>query len=174
MIRNKLHIATNFSSIRAIALDIVIALLLFLTMFSCCYSFVEPQIVPKWYAFIAGTVFLCGVVLLSSKIPRITIDSITICALIFLSYLLIRNIFETPNPISIKTLSLASFISLYLMFKILKGKEVQVFNCLVIIVCLLQTGYGILQYIGYMPALVGFTVISSFDNPGGYAACLAA
>ena len=174
MIRYKLHATGNFSGIRTMVLDIAIAILLFTTMFPCCYDFVEAQILPKIYAFILGTVFLCLAVLISTKTPQIIIDSITIYTLIFLLYVLIRNAFGVPNPISIHTISIISFISLYLIFKVLKSEHIQHLNWLIIIVCLLQTSYGILQYTGYLPALAGFSVSGSFDNPCGYAACLAA
>jgi tetratricopeptide (TPR) repeat protein len=40
--------------------------------------------------------------------------------------------------------------------------------------CTTQALYGILQYVGFFPAIGGFRITGSFDNPAGFAACLCA
>jgi O-antigen ligase len=47
--------------------------------------------------------------------------------------------------------------------------------CLIIVtLCVLQAVYGILQYVNMFPAVNGFRVTGSFDNPAGFAASLCA
>ncbi|MDR0574022.1 MAG: O-antigen ligase family protein [Tannerella sp.] len=75
----------------------------------------------------------------------------------------------------------AALLLVYIVFSFFTGKgEVTGRNsmpaaCLIIVtLCLLQAVYGILQYVNMFPAVNGFRVTGSFDNPAGFAASLCA
>jgi O-antigen ligase len=57
----------------------------------------------------------------------------------------------------------------------LQYKSLFSFICFITtILCVGQASYGILQYFNGLPAVNGFRVTGSFDNPAGFAACLCA
>lgn len=171
---DRLHTTVNFLNIRAIVLHSSIALLLFSTLFFSHSGFVEAHIVPKWYGFIAGTVLLT--LAYSSSFARqriaISLNYIDIAVSIFLGYLLARMLLvETPAT---TILSLTSFILLYFLFRAIPKDEIRYFNIIVVCLCVVQALYGIGQWTGLFSATAGFRMTGNFNNPAGFAACLAA
>ena len=162
------------STTRAIVIHLSIALLFFCTLFVSHSGFVEAQIVPKWYGFIAGTVLLALVyaVLFARQSIKISLTYIDIAVSIFLGYLLVRICLAGAPAINI--LALTSFILLYFLFKVIPENEIKYLGIIVVCLCAAQALYGIGQWVGIFPAAAGFKVIGSFDNPAGLAACLAA
>lgn len=159
-------------TVKAIVLYSAITLVLFLTLFVSYSGFIEAQILPKWYGFIAGTVLLTGFwfVLFSRRI-EISLDSITIATSIFLGYLLLRIAVIGAPAIGI--LALVSFILLYFIFRVISPNEMEYFGIVVVCLCVIQAVYGIEQCFGIFNSPMAFDVVGSFDNPAGYAACLA-
>lgn len=174
MNRNKFGVAANLSNIRAIVLHSTIALLLFSTLFVSHSGFVEAQIVPKWYGFIAGTGLLtlgCSALFIRQKI-KISLNYPDIFVSIFLGYLLVRMCFVGAPAINI--LALTSFILLYFLFRAISKDEIRYFGIIIVCLCAVQAMYGIGQWAGIFPATAGFKMTGSFNNPAGLAACLAA
>ena len=160
--------------IRALVINAAIALMLFSTMFLNCRGFVESEIASKWYAFTGGSVLLGFGLLVLIKRPKIAIDKISILAAAFIFYLFARIFFSgSPQP-DIFILSIASFASTYLSFKLIDDWDLHNTDLLIVIACLLQAVYGLLQYIGIFYVSRGFDITGSFDNPAGFAACLSA
>lgn len=160
--------------IRALVINAAIALMLFSTMFLNYRGFVESEIVSKWYAFTGGSVLLGFGLLVLIKRPKIAIDKISILAAAFIFYLFARIFFSgSPQP-DIFILSIASFVSTYLSFKLIDDWDLHNTDLLIVITCLLQAVYGLLQYIGIFYVSRGFDITGSFDNPAGFAACLSA
>lgn len=160
--------------IRALVINAAIALMLFSTMFLNCRGFVESEIASKWYAFTGGSVLLGFGLLVLIKRPKIAIDKISILAAAFIFYLFARIFFSgSPQP-DIFILSIASFASTYLSFRLIDDWDLHNTDLLIVIACLLQAVYGLLQYIGIFYVSRGFDITGSFDNPAGFAACLSA
>jgi hypothetical protein len=100
------------------------------SLFLNSYSFVNAQIMPKWY----WTLF-CGMVLILFSI-----------------------VFSFFHPTGR-----------------MQQKKIISFVCIIITgLCMAQALYGIFQYVGMFPAVGGFRITGSFDNPAGFAACLCA
>ena len=130
--------------IRALVINAAIALMLFSTMFLNCRGFVESEIASKWYAFTGGSVLLGFGLLVLIKRPKIAIDKISILAAAFIFYLFARIFFSgSPQP-DIFILSIASFASTYLSFKLIDDWDLHNTDLLIVIACLLQAVYGLL------------------------------
>lgn len=70
-------------------------------------------------------------------------------------------------------------IGLVFSVMLLAGKKyacnMKVLNAMIIILCVLQAGYGILQFCNILPPSSDtYKVTGSFDNPAGFAGCLCA
>ena len=72
-----------------------------------------------------------------------------------------------------------TFVSAYVLFSFFVrdtraevDKILSCFCAVIAIVCTAQALYGIVQYLGILPAANGFRVTGSFDNPAGFAATL--
>ena len=164
---------TKNSRQRAIAVHSAIALLLLFTMFISHFNFVETYILPKWYGFIFGTIILVLICYTSTtyKKMKISLDCNNLAVIIFLSYLLLRmSLSEIPQ---ISILSLMSFTLLYLLFNIIKNDQTEYINILIVCICLIQAIYGIGQWVDIFYCNTSFKISGSFDNPAGFAACIA-
>lgn len=155
--------------LQAIATTVIVALLLYGTMFLNTDVFVEDKIISKWYALIIGALG-CLLVLVFQNNRKLSVDLFSFVLLLFVGYILLRGAFS--NIITIKILLYLSFVFIYLFFKInnIPRQNVAV---IIVLVCLAQAVYGILQYyvIVYTPNT--FKVVGSFDNTAGFAASLA-
>jgi len=78
------------------------------------------------------------------------------------------------GPLTIAILSVISFYLLYLSLQGLLNKNIRYLGVIVICVCTIQALYGIGQFAGIFHSHVNFKIVGSFDNPAGFAACLAA
>ncbi|KAA6348869.1 hypothetical protein EZS27_003669 [termite gut metagenome] len=73
----------------------------------------------------------------------------------------------------------SAFILNYVLYSFFLGKiqlrnTISVFCLIITGLCTIQALYGILQCVGIFPAVGGFRITGSFDNPAGFAACLCA
>lgn len=165
---------TNVINKRAIVLGVAIALLLFCGMFLTFRIFVEAEVLSKWYAFVGGGL-LCGLVaLLTVKTPKINIDLITILTTVFVGYLSGALFLSPLTQNNIHILSLFAFVLLYFSFKLIPPDYIKNIDIIILSVCVMQAFYGLMQYFGVFPTYKTFKVIGRFDNPVGFAACLAA
>lgn len=165
-----MNIYTHSITIRGLIVYLVIAILLLFTLFFSFSCFVETHVLSKCYVFISGSVVLTVIVIFSPL--KISVDRTFIATNIFLGYLLIRMCFN--NPITISILSVISFYLLYLSLKVLQKEEIRYFEIIAFCVCIAQALYGIGQLMDVFPSHTSFKIVGSFDNPAGFAACLAA
>lgn len=158
---------------RGLIIVVVYSLLLFTNMFASYDVFVEAEVVSKWYAYVGvGCVFILTVVF-SSKQIEISFSKIDMLIIIFVLYLFARMLLNELTIPIMKYLSLFIFLMLYFIFKLVENKFASYFNSIIIIVCVLQALYGIGHFIGIYDLGKGFRITGSFDNPAGYAACIA-
>lgn len=155
---------------RAIIALVVVAFLFASAMFLNTGVFVEDAIISKWYALIAGAI-ICAIVMLFYKGRCFETDAISLALFLFVGYVLIRGA-VSGVPV-VKGLLFAAFILLYVFFRTNRVPVVAI-NAVIVLVCLSQAVYGILQASGLLATGTGFNISGSFDNPAGIAASLAA
>lgn len=158
---------------RAIVLNQIIALLLFGVMFLSFPVFVEAELLSKWYVFIGGCSLHCLIILTIIKTPTVNIDLITAVTIIFTGYLLLISLLTSSSQSNINILSIVAFILLYFSFKLTPCVLLKNIDVVILSVCVLQACYGLMQYVGILHTYSVFKIIGSFDNPAGFAACLA-
>lgn len=154
--------------LQTIVATVIIALLLYGTMFLNIDVFVEDKIISKWYTLITGALG-CLLTLIFQNNRKLSVDLFSFLLLLFIGYILLRGVLS--NMVTIKMLLFLSFVFIYFFFKVnnISRQNVAV---IIVFVCLVQAIYGILQYymIVYTPNT--FKVVGSFDNPAGFAASL--
>lgn len=134
---------------------------------------IQEYTVPKWHAFIGGTALYCAVSSFTCHRSKFHLDAVSLSVLAFISYIAMRMAFSSLNTTNIFILSVASFCLFYCLSKWQYGR-VLYFDCIVVILCSLQSIYGIMQYVGVFSERSIIGVVGSFDNPAGLAACLSA
>lgn len=159
---------------RVLVLNITIILLLTGTMFLSSWVFVEAEILSKWYAFIGGSLMLFLTILFVVKVPKIPIDSITILTSFFVGYLLLISFLSPLKQNSIHIISLVSFILVYYSFKLINFNFPRNFDIIILCVVVMQSSYGLMQYVGIFNIHNAFKIVGSFNNPAGFTACLIA
>ncbi len=156
---------------RGVTATIVTGLLLLSALFVPGGPFVEKEILSQGYAFIAGTILLSVLILLSGKKLRAGVDWPFAAIGVFLGYVLLRmGLAGSP---ALPVLAVLSFALLYLVFRALQPDNLKHVDLIIMAACLIQALYGILQYAGILHAHSGFRITGSFDNPAGLAVCLA-
>lgn len=148
---------------------IVVIILLISTMFLSSGFFVEARVIPKWYAFIVS-VLSCALVMHFSTMKILEIDTLYMVLFVFVGYILIRGLVSSMSTLDI--LSLTSFLLLCLFFRSIKYTETYI-DLIIVVVCLFQAIYGVLQFAGIEPSHNTFRINGSFDNPAGIAVTLA-
>jgi O-antigen ligase len=131
--------------------------------------FVEKETLPKVYIFIFfGLIF--GAFSLFKNSQSIRWDRLAVSIFIFIGYLLISTV--ATGGISLEILKLIGFLLLFLYFKNsdIEGKYLKT---IIISLCLLQAIYGLFQYFQIIRITSAFSIIGSYDNPAGFATCLA-
>ncbi|MDR0334250.1 MAG: O-antigen ligase family protein [Dysgonamonadaceae bacterium] len=131
--------------------------------------FVEKETLPKEYVFILFSLLL-GILLFFKNSQSVQWDRLTVVIFIFTGYILAATIVTGGR--SLEILKLVGFLLLFLYFKgsDIKGKYLKT---IIVSLCLLQAVYGLLQYFQIIHISSTFPIIGSFDNPAGFAACLA-
>lgn len=148
---------------------ILLIILLIGVLFLTNKNFVEKEVLPKEYVFIFLTFLLGGILLLNNRQP-VRIDWLTIIVLLFILYLILVSALISHAILEI--LSLLAFLFLFFFFKYnrLCNKTI---NSIIIMLCVLQAGLGLLQYFHLVRPVSNFSIVGSYDNPAGFAACLA-
>ena len=166
----------NPTDIKVIILNSIFAFLCLSTTTFSCTIFVESEIISKHYAFIIGSILFCFATLFSIKKTTIYIDSATISICIFI-FILLTRIFFSPTIINNTfTLLITAFIILYFSLKTASRTYLNYLksDIIIIFICIVQAIYGLAQYIGWLQTNSVFPIVGNFDNPAGFAACLAA
>lgn len=144
------------------------AILLFFTIFFSCDITIGEEVIPKWHAFAAINTLFCMVIL---SVPRdiiIKIDELTFLLVLFIFYLLVRSLVGISLNIGI--LYFIFFVILVFAAKMLDNYFLPI---LLITVCVVQSVIGILQYCDFFHSPFSGGISGTFDNPAGYATCLA-
>ncbi|EFS31327.2 hypothetical protein BSGG_2027 [Bacteroides sp. D2] len=159
-------------NIKDILYTVILSVFIVCVMFITLDIFQDSVILTKWYAFLIGSSVFGILMLCSRTVFCIFSDKITLCLLIFLSYLLIRNI---NLYLGINSLySPLAFFVLFLCFRNLSTKLNNRIVIVIVVLCFSQSIYGILQYCEVFNNYSRFKVVGSYDNPSGFAACLSA
>jgi O-antigen ligase len=132
-------------------------------------SFVEQHVLPKVYIFVFFSLLFCAFLFFRNG-WSVQPDRLTVSVLVFIGYILIATIVTSNRSLHI--LALAGFLLLFLYFKNsdIEGKHLKT---IIVGLCLLQAVYGLFQYFGIVRTASVFPIVGSFDNPAGFAACLA-
>lgn len=148
--------------------------LLFSTMFATNGKFVESELLPKIYIFVGATALMVLVITYKSSV-KIRTGFVPCIACCGMAYFAVRSsIFSSFWQLDIGIMSFIAFAMLYTCFNAMPLQGDGIFGKIVIVVCVAQSIYGIIQYIGLVPSHSTFPVVGSFDNPAGFAACLSA
>ncbi len=154
---------------------ICVALICVGTLFFCSGTFVDPETTPKWFWFYV-CVFISAIIMAIIRIKScrfVQVNKLDLIIFGFAVYIIIR-VFLRSGIDKENWLSVCSIVLLYLIFRQINvQKNAHLFFAVITIVCFIQAVYGLIQWIGWMPARQGFKVTGSFDNPAGFAACLA-
>lgn len=100
----------------------------------------------------------------------IPLNWLTIVVTVFIVYLILVSAFTSSSILEI--LRLVGFILLFLFFYT-SNISPKFINVSIIGLCVLQAEYGLLQYFHLIHSSTSFPIIGSYDNPAGFAACLA-
>ena len=168
----KVRIYLYNSTRKTIATNLAFVFLLFYVMFRSSQIFISEEL-SKWYIFIAGGLLFCFLLILVIKSTKIDIDLVTIFTTTLVGYILLSEFSSQSMQSNIYYLSFAVFILLFLSFRIVPLDCIGDINTIILSVCIIQAGYGLMQYFGIFHTYKVFNIIGSFDNPAGFAACLA-
>lgn len=162
----------NFiKNIEEIILSVFLSLFIAFVMFVTIDVFQDSEILTKWYIFLIGG-FVLGILMLCVRGGFLFNDKTALCIFILVIYMLIWNIISYSGVISFCTPIV--FFVLFLSFRNLSIQTNIMIKTVIILVCLFQAIYGILQYIEVLNVNNRFIVVGSYDNPSGVAACLSA
>lgn len=141
---------------------ILLVLLSFGSLFYSERSFVNKEVLSKEYIFILTSLIL-GIFLINGKF--IYLSRFSIFIFIFITYLISNSDYLSPREL----LCLISFILLVFYFSS-SNVSVKFINRTIILFCILQAGYGLLQYfhLAYYSSI--FPIIGSlyYSPPGSH------
>lgn len=129
--------------------------------------FMEKELLLKKYVFIGGGLVIGSIMFLINR-QSICWDRLTIGIFFFVSFLFVGNVVTSQM---MNGLSLMGFWAIFLFFKV-KDLPVRIVDLAFVLLVVLQTFYGILQYTHIINLDSPFPIIGSYDNPAGFAACL--
>lgn len=162
-----------FCGDRKIIMHQLIGSILFLSaLFISSNSFNEPEVLPKWYAFLIGSLACSCIFLCTQKKLSVSWNNSAGLLLGFILYILLWNSISYTGIVSL--LSPLAFFVLFICFSNFPDQLKQTIPYIIIGACLLQAAYGILQYTGVFYSSGAFAVVGSFENPAGFSACLSA
>ncbi len=142
------------------------------TLFLSTGFVVEKEILPKWYAMICMAVSGFFLFMVFTKGKPIHIDKLAVWVSVLVCCLIARSLW--PRPDLFKVLVLTCFLFLFYIFRHTGPDNSRFFDNVIVIAAIAQGAYGLLQFFGIAAGYSGFRMVGSFDNPAGYAACLAA
>ena len=141
----KVRIYLYNSTRKTIATNLAFVFLLFYVMFRSSQIFISEEL-SKWYIFIAGGLLFCFLLILVIKSTKIDIDLVTIFTTTLVGYILISEFSSQSMQSNIYYLSFAVFILLFLSFRIVPLDCIGDINTIILSVCIIQAGYGLMQY----------------------------
>ncbi|HMR18163.1 MAG TPA: O-antigen ligase family protein [Sphingobacterium sp.] len=132
----------------------------------------NKEVLPKWYALY--TLILLGwlISVFTTRSIKVKFDKITIGVLIITGYVFCSS-FLSAYGMS-PAFQYIGFLLIFLLFKLADNWDTKWLYSIIVGICVLQAIYGILQFFHVVDHDYSFAVVGSFDNPAGFAACLAA
>lgn len=156
-----------------VAFGMAAAVLLVGTMFADWSGFVETELLPKWYIFV-GASMLLTIIMACRHVIRVRGGIAMAVAWCIMAYFAMRTLSSPLEQPSIIVICIAAFVMLCLCFNAMPQRWNVIFGDIVIVVCVGQGIYGMLQYAGLISPHSTFPMVGSFDNPAGFSACLVA
>lgn len=140
------------------------------TIFTSSDLFVDKEVLPQWIVFsicaLAASLF--SLVASSNKESTFKIDVLSLFLLIFSAYLLLRICF---SPLVDSRVVYGTCFLLLMYF--FKANKTHTINNIIVFVCTIQAIYGLLQYTNVINNPFQFPITGTFDNPAGFAVCMA-
>lgn len=146
--------------------------MLFMSLFVSSSQFNNPLITPKYFCVVIGALLLQCCTICRLQHSRIQIDLVTLLIILFAGYLFIHHIVLANIKVR-SLLTLVCAFLLYCQFKYSKQNICKIFNTVIIVAITLQAILGISQYWGLVNSNSNIGILGSFDNPAGFAICLA-
>lgn len=143
------------------------------SMFAISHMFVEAELLPKRYAFIGGTAML-GLLMCFKTTLKMGLGMRLALVCFAAAYFSFRTLFSPLEQRDLSVACFASFLLLFACFNAMPRQWGKIFEEVIISVCIAQAIFGILHSSGLFPIRTSFKDAGSFDNPAGFAACLAA
>lgn len=153
-------------NIYTVLLGIIFVLLQFLNL----DNFNQTEILSKWYLYHIASWLLLITLIFKECNLNIEFDKICVLIILLNVYILIRKL--TSENIDITIISPLTFMVSYLAFRMIRCNAKYI-DSMIIIACLMQAIYGLLQYYGIVHFRLSVGIMGSFDNPAGFAVCIA-
>lgn len=141
------------------------------TMFLCLDCFMDTELLPKRYCFLAGiAVWALLAALCNRREIRIPVSRLTLSFVLLAGYMMAR---ELLSPLNIGVAYTAGVFALFfLCLRISPGAGRRI-DLLIVGLCIAQGVYGLVEYAGMDHSYADFPIQGSFDNPAGLACCVA-
>lgn len=160
----------NVSVYSTITKTLFTLLCLCCTFVSSSY-FVDSYIQPKWYCFLFLTFVWGAVSVFKVRYQQnIGLDKLTLSIIIFGAFLLVRNVLG-GNYLGMAII--IGWLVLYFLCQTITKSQSSFFSITIILFCFLQSLLGLIQFFGIVASKLRAPIVGSFDNPAGFAVCIA-
>ena len=150
------------------------AVLLGGTMFLCLDCFMDNEVLPKRYYFLSGVIIWVLVTALYYRGKLlIPINYLTISFFLLAGYILFR---EFSNPSVIGKWYVVGIFVLFVLCLNLSERAIRYIDPIITGLCIFQGIYGLVEFIEYADINRIYSespIHGSFDNPAGFACCIA-
>ena len=155
----------------ALAAAFIVVILLGGTMFLRLDYFMDSEVLPKRYCFLAGVIVwaLAAALWHRGKI-RIPVNYLTVSFFLLAGYVLFRDLFGSP---AIEIWYAVGIPVLFVLCLNLPGRTTRYIDPVIAGLCILQGIYGLAECAGISPVYGGLPIQGAFDNPAGFACCIA-
>lgn len=155
---------------RTIVIDVFFILLVFFSTFLTIDCFFNDKVIFTWYVCSVSALLSYLMLFVYKKHIIIDLDVVFVIVCVFVAYVFIRALFS--DLISFRIFLPIIFLLLFCFFRSFQFDSKQYFDVVIVVICSLQSIYGIMQFLGILNKSSLFNAIGSFDNPAGYAICL--
>lgn len=132
----------------------------------------DEELLPRYYCFLTCTVIwgLGFVIYHRNRRFCISVNYLTLAFLLFVGYIIVRNLF---SPINIEIWYTVGILVFYFLCLKTPQDSVKHIDLAIVCICILQAAYGLGEFVGIFPVYSAFPILGSFDNPVGFACCVA-
>lgn len=149
--------------------NIFIIIFVFASVFISSNKFVDVSVLPKWNVYFVIGSMGAMIIALFLKNFRFRINILDVLFYVFVIYILLRSL---TYPIDLRFLGITSCILIYFVCKVVDAKHKDFIELVFVCTSIMQSLYGLLQYIEIEIYNTGWYVLGSYDNPAGFAACI--